>query len=546
MAKKIGKISDKQIASRCSQAVAYKETRRKLYNYRRLTAGDGFAIAAAMEDALSAPNSPSKLAALGDGDNLEFGDVLVSNIQEGRSNKLMQAVRALVLQTSMSFPEANFEDLESNLATLNAQYFTSRSSMCDVVTQARSVALDYCICGLGVAYIGMRDDYPVVDRLNILDVIWDKSSTSFSGIKWASWIIRRPLEEWLELFPNSDKFDAMSDDLDLIVPVVVYYDRVGENGNCAYFLSTSMNSSGVNEDDLIERMDNPYKAFVNGSLQPIVPLQFMENIQFPGVDFPSGTVEMMLPAQCGIWQKEEAIGRLVDKSNPIYQAEQGAFEQTSLDAWESSETDILYYKNGKSGLTMTQPISIDNALLNEKNSQEREIIAMSGVNPYQSGNPVQGIKFAAETNAIQGAAGLVAGNMAKDVKSFWEGLISKYIAVGSMYDDMPITLMFRSANDAVELHFDESDPITHYLKPASRVSVNEDTLLYQPKDQRIARAVANLQLAMSLAQQYPAFLQKAMEDYLRATGVKDVASYFEAPAISAPQATTETTQAPMG
>lgn len=533
------KIPTSQIADRVSQTTKYQRLRSKLHRLRRLTCGD----VTALDSGGGGAAAETELSTLYRGSDNEFFDVMVSDVEEGRSNKLLQAVRTLALQTSMTFPDVNFEDLESNLATLNAQYFATRGQRCDVQHQAFTCLLDYLITGIGFAFVGVKDEYPCVQRIDPLDVVWDQGASHFDGINWAAWTYRRPLSEWQELFPNNPKFETLGDDDDLPVSVACYYDRHGKEGNLAWFLAPTAGVSGVSADDLIERVPNPYRESVGGEMLPCVPLTIMHAFGLPGVKVPTSVVEVMLPAQIALWQSEKRISDIVDKAAPYYEMEEDALDEAHLDAWKDGEPGtILVRKAGKPGLTVGGGIGIDQTLMEFRNANEREITAQSGINPYALGSPIKGVNFASETNAIQGAAGLVAGHIAKDVALFWTKLVKKFLAVGSQYDDQPIRLRFRSANESVELEFDESDPITDYLKPDSQVSVSEDSLLYQPKQQRIASALANLEVAKGLAQIYPAFIQKAAEDYLRAQGIKDVASWFERPMANPAQAVGESTQ----
>jgi hypothetical protein len=159
---------------------------------------------------------------------------------------------------------------------------------------------------------------------------------------------------------------------------------------------------------------------------------------------------------------------------------------------------------------------------------DSNIVAESGVNPYALGDTAAGTQYAAEVNAIQGAAGLTAGVIQKAHTSHWERTVSKFLAVCKQYDDMPIHLRY----DDVKLQFDASDPIRGYLEPDARVTVREDSLSFAPKAQGIAMAKDELAVAQGMAQQFPMAVQQAYEQYLTATGKKNTQKWLEQPEMN--------------
>lgn len=163
-----------------------------------------------------------------------------------------------------------------------------------------------------------------------------------------------------------------------------------------------------------------------------------------------------------------------------------------------------------------------------------EIVAQGGANPYTAGSPVEGVSFASEVAAIQGMAGLMAANISKDLSAFWERVSRKFLAIGSLYDDSPITIRL----DELELQFDEYKPIKDYLIPDADILVQEDTMQFKGKAQEIQEAVILLQTAQSLVDRFPQALPLAFERFLRAQRIKNVDAWMEAgsPQVEAPPA----------
>lgn len=521
------KLPDRVLAARVSQRQQFLPVREKMHRMRRLVAGD---ISALGETGTSAQQS--NLDQIYRGDASQFWDILVTDVEAGRSNKLLQAVRTFAFQVSLGFPDFQFEDLTANEQLINSAYLKARMKCADTKAEARLALMDYLVGGIGAVAIGVREDYPYTDRIDPLDLNWDLTATSFDKVGWASWVIRRPLWEWEEMFPRAKDLAAQyaNGEPDQIVAVACYYDKFGEGGNLAYFLCSGADSDTVTEEQILERVKNPYHQERAGEMEPWVPVVFMSYLGLPGVKIPVSPVEMMLPAQIALWESDRRIRDIVDKNRAIWEVDENSIDPKHLEAWLDGEVDVLTKKPGSEGMVVKPSIGIDQTLIEYRNANERELTGAGGVNPYASGNPVKDVQYAAQVNAIQGQSGLTASAIAKDVADAWIKIGKGLLSVGKEYDDEPLVVRSVDGDVMWEERFDrETGPVNQYLRPDADLVVSEDELSFKSKEQKIAQAAAHLQVAMSVAQMYPGVLSKALETYLRAMGERDIAAQLQPP-----------------
>ena len=529
------KLSDAQIAARVSTGVYFSEWRRKIHRLRRLTAGD---ITALEEWGTRTSSREENMSTLANGARAtDLYDILVMDVQEGRSNDLLNAVRTLMLQVSLQFPDVEFEDLDSDLAAVNSAYIKDRAKRCALRKHRRLALSDYLIGGLGCTFTGFRDGMPFTEFVDALDFVWDLTAQTFEDMRWASRTVRRPLGEWLDDLDSKagakllkilgrDRKDSLHEDEP--IAIACYYDVIGEEGNEAKFVLSGEDM--VSEDDLIERVANPSGEYTSGARKVVVPFNVTTYLSMPSVRNPIGAVEQMLPAQIAVWKADRIIQDSIDLGTPAREMEEGAYTPESLEAWKEDPTTILVRNKGSQPMIQSEPQDVPPRTLEYRNMNESAIVKQSGANPYASGTPVKGTQYAAEVNAIQGSAGLVAGAIAKDEAAAWVVDVQRLLAVGKDYDDEALLVRLRDGDDVLEIQFDQSNPIREYLRPDAQIVVAEDGLMYKPREQKMAAAAADVQMGMSLAQLFPNFVKKAAEDYLRASGKRNIGEYLEAPA----------------
>lgn len=524
---------DLQIARRVSSQAKFKDLRRKIHRLRRLVAGD----ITALND--GGHGQQSEMDELYRGDSQEFYDVLVTDVEAGRRNKLLQAIRTLIFQVSMVYPDVEFSDLDDDMSAVNSLYFKGVAQRCGLRDQMRMALADYAIGGFGCLYCGVRDGRPVVDWVDALDVTWDLTAPTFNQIKWGSRTIRLPLYQWMEMFPRAKPLQELTKghdvDDDMPVSVQCYHDVTGEeSGSEAYFMSNG--DAEVSEDDLLWRGENLYRDHSAGYAQACVPLVFMHYLHLPSVKAPLSVAEMMLPAMIITWEADSYIRDSMVVGKPAREIEEGSYEEDSFEAWKSDPNAILVRRNGKAPMAVVGGTEVNQSTMAVLQTADQELTAQSGVSGYTLGTPVKGIQYASEVNAIQGSAGLVAGVVAKDSAECWQRVVKRSLANG-LHDDQDFSMRYTSGNQQIELMFDAQDPVKNYLRPDADVIVAEDTLVYKPRDQRSAAAAADVQLASSVAQAFPQFLHHSLETYLRARGVKNVSEWLQsAPADTASQA----------
>lgn len=521
------KLTDAHIANRVSTSPNFMDLRRKMHRMRRLVAGD---ISALDDD--GSTQSEDKMSGTYKPDAGDLYDILNRDFDEGRANVLLQSVRTLHLQVSLTHPDIEFEDLDTDMAGIHSLWFKSRMAPCVPQVKVKRCTANYLIDALGVAFCGMRSGSPVIDHVDPMDMTWDLTAETFDELNWAARQIRLPLWQWQEKFKNNEKLNELAignDNLDMPVTMIVYHDRTGlDTGNEAYFLSQGLNGT-VSEDDLIERTKNLYSEYVGGVERTCVPYVFMNYMELPSVKVPISPVEMMLSAQIAMWAADRNIRDTIDMGAGMREYEEGAYDADELTRWmDGDRASLLKRKKTAVGMNQIEPMEVAQTVLAYRQQQEQNIIAQSGVDPYLSGNKVDNIEFAAQVNAIKGSAGLVAGSVAKDVSVFWQKIVKRTICNGHKFDEEPITLLMRDGADMLEYVFNKDNPIRDYLKPGSDIVISEDTLTFKPRDQKAQEALLDVQLGQALAPLgYTNFLPKALENYLRAKGEKNPGEWLE-------------------
>lgn len=499
----------------------------KIHRLRRLMAGD-----------TSALDDSGSNAAETDAwrhyrpEQTEFYDILNTEIEEGRSNKLMQAVKTLAFQVAYSAPDIEAEDLPPVLAGFLSGWAKDRLTRCNAVHHMRLSLVDYLNGGLGWAHICYQDGYPVIRSVDTLDMAWDMTAGVPGDIAWGACRVRKPLHWWVKAYGNKPFSDFdVKETPDLPVECWCYYD-VNDEGKMAIIRGDKLDSEPV------KVLKNPYR---DGAGNPILGFESMSYFSMHSAHFPTSVVEMMLPAQIAHWEGTKRIRDTIRTGAGWYDVEQGSYDPEQLDLINSGEVGIVVERNsGKMPVARVAPAEISQSDVQWTNQAEREMTEQSGASPYAGGTTVQNTKFAAEVNAVQSQAGLTAGVVSKDNARFWERTMKKLVQIAAQYDDAPLTLVYDGAKHV----FDASDPIKDYLDPNADIVVQEDTMSFVPRQQKIQQSMALLQTVLPLAQRFPKALDNALERVFRDHGIKNIAEWLEqAPAMDpAAQAQVSTMQ----
>lgn len=512
------------VTYRIKQSQAFDQFRRKVYDLRRLVAGDYSSI-------MPAPSaSPDEHSIT----STDLYDFIVLQVSDGRSNKLLQTIKTLMMQTGYYFPEIEFENLNPTPATLNAEYCKQRLGEaprgCNARDHMRLSLLDYMVGGIGWVKACIRDDRPALVHCDTLDMTWDRTARLPCEIKWASCKYREPLHVWIDMF-GSKSFQTRLIKGDYVGPEQVvelewYYDVDGPDGSWYVFDTQNM-------DEPIHKGTNPYYFMDANRKMPYIPYEPMYLLQLPSLRLPIGLAEMMLPHQIGVWEAETNIKTTIQRGAPFYQVTEGALNDEEKQKFEDGDIGtIVEMKPNMGSIIPSQGINVSPQVMQWREMNNIEIISQGGANPYAAGAPVQGVSYAAEVNAIEGNSGLMAGNIAKDLAAFWQRAVRKFLGAAKLYDDQPILLTV----DGADLTFDGYNPIKRFLRPDADVLVKESTMQFKPREQKIQEALLKLQTSQAMAQIFPKAPAMAFEDYLVALGEKNPTAWLEqAPQPMAPQ-----------
>jgi hypothetical protein len=517
---------NERIKSRLATEGSLTPWRRKAHELRKLVAGDYSSVdetAQPQADPESYNRDSWKIEA-------GYNDILVTDFESGTSNKMLQALKTLVLQSSFRFPDIEFNNAHPLEEAVNALYLKSRLGPkpkgCDAVPHMRKALWHYVVDGIGWVWCGVRDGKPVISAIDTMDVFWDMSVDLVTDMRWVACRCKDTLGYWVELYGKSKFEDMLPDDddkrLEAVVELVYYYDVDGEKGTHAVYRCDSRGAKG----EPIELVDNPHTMDSDGLDVPFLPLEPCFFLALPSVRNPVGIAELMVASQMALRRGDQYMDAIVDHGAPFISVEEGSYTDEELSKLEEGTPgEMITHKSGKTAAQVTQPTEIPATVFGRYQHFEQELYASSGANPYASGAKVDGIQYAAEVQAIQGNSSLTAATIAADHADHWRRVSAKCLANGAKFDKMPLVLVL----DDDEMKFGPQNPIGEYLRPDADPIVAEDTMAFAPREKRIADANNLLNVAIEVKDLFPNGVKLAFEKFLQACGVRDTASYLEAP-----------------
>lgn len=460
---------------------------------------------------------------------------IVENVTEiGRTNKIQRELRTLLLQTNFRAPEYEFPDLNPEEASFMSEYLRARMGPpphgFDAMPAFQMAELDYLVGGMGFPGITLAYGYPAVSWFDSMDVIWDQATPSAANIEWVCMKERRPAYYWSGAFGEAklrEHFPNMVPDS--IIELYFYYDLGGEKyggrdeGTFAVFVGGGDNSGGVKPDPIHKEVNPFFYRDENTQEQtaflPVEPLVFS---LWPGVRYAEGLARGMLANQLAIWRGEAEEREIVEEGRPFRVIDIDAFDEDSLDEFLNGGGTMLKLKTGKRLADVLQQYpgqEIPDSVREYISRHDRELTGMSGVNAYASGAPIDDVKFASEVAAIQGASGVVAAKVARDMRQAHEGIAAKFIAASAIYEDRPISFRL----DGRQFEFDNDVlPIRAFLRTDARPVVNEDGLQHASRAERLNMSASAIATLAPMFASYPALGSKLAERYLRDLGVRDI------------------------
>lgn len=493
---------------------------RKMYRLRRLMAGDVDALFDGGGQADPATDFKR-------GVRLAYPDILVTDIEEGRSNKLLQYARTLSLQSQYRFPEIEFEDLEPEEAAVNAgyiQYVLSPAPIgCGATVQMRRSLMHFLVDGFGVAWIGSDRGRPTVQNLDPIDFAYDLTAHSFAECRWMSAAVTASCAYWADMFGSS--FDKVAhylkaEDASMKPATLEFYYSTDNE----WFVLPRVGDMDIDAHPIVQAA-NPYYFELQSEQSPFLPFDVLSSVEIPSVSAPVSLVEQALPAQIALWRTDKLLRSLTDLPS-FYEWEKGALDAEEEQRFEDSEVGSFVRRNpGMPGIELRSPAPLPQTLMVYRQENDAEMVAQFGVNPYTSGSVVEGTDYAAEVNAIQSNSSLMSSAISKELSDFWVRVSRKVLAAGKLYDEKPVTIEY----DGVKHEFGPSFPIADYLNPFAAIVIREDSTVYANRQQQTAESLMDIDTALKLAQMFPSAPMEAYENYLRVRGEKNVDKYLSAP-----------------
>lgn len=507
--------------------------RRKVYILRRAVLGDYAFLESDSPDQIDTHAKAKRH------DAQQFRDILVRNWKVGVTNKLAQCVRTLIHQTAFKLPEIGFEQAEANEEAILSLYLGQVLGPvpigCNAVSAAQMRLADYIIGGVGFTHETIVDGRPVSEWADALHVVWDTGARYAGSEVFIGRFIERPYWMWEQLLDDpkglreAAGFDPKehAQGKDAPVELFAYYDILGESGSMMYL--HVQEGGEVLPKTVGGATANPHFFQVAGARYPFNPITAQAYIELPSSRFSMSIIEPAVGVEIALRGGETMLSK-VFRTPQFIEAEEGAYGDSELQKIKSGQTnEVVFRKANKPSMQRTQAPEVTAEMLQYVEKMKQEIIALVGVDPYASGDKVDDISYAAEVNAIKSQAGLLSATVSSDTALAWS-LVARKTVANAFYDFMPRQISY----EGVVLEFGPDNPIGPYLRQDVPAEVAEDSMGYESKDTKIARARAQFQDAMSAIAIAPASAAIAYETLLRAYGNKNIAEHFEPLQMQAP------------
>lgn len=437
----------------------------------------------------------------------DFPPIFIREVEEGRTNLLMKVLKMLVMKIAYQAPEIEIEDLPSSQAVLIGSYLSKRVRECQGHKHMEKALWDAVVSGLGWVFVGTRGGKPVIEYSDVNETFWDMQSPTLEQGEFVGRMVRGPKWKIAMNYKGIEPHIGKNSSDETPICLTEYYDvDSGPNGAwCAFY-----------EGDLVFEADNPF--------YPIIPGKPLTLFETPNVKLPTGIAEQLVPAFKAICEAERSERETVKRMVPFYESKEGTMSDEDKAAFDEGEIGAVIETADGNSVIQKGGGEVPSTLLNWIQSQKRELVEAGGINPYELGGTVEDVQFAAETNAIQGSAGLTTATIAKKNVEFWVGVLKDMLTLGQ-HDINDFSCIV----DNAQLQFDASDPIGAYLEPDANIVIRENTMQFISKREKEAEALNKLTVAASYGQLFPQGPPKAYEAWLRASGEKDIRSWMEQP-----------------
>lgn len=514
-------------------------TKNKFMDCKRMSLGN-FAIEGMTQDTDEInQKDPSRADALLKMDN--YREQAKKMFDIGASNKALEQIKILIQQVARGVPDIKQTDVDPSDAALAQEYLKVRLGRrprgCEAHKAMKEAVGDMLIGGIGFVWVGGKGR-PSVDYVSPLNVFWDGWANSFADAKRVAVKVSTSVRDAAEIWGEEhfrEELDAQKDGRNSVpvVDLLWYYDCLTDEGTAKVF---KYDSIADEEPIVLDEMNNPHFLEVDGYRQSFLPVHESVYMGIGGVTTPIGLMEMMA--------SDQAMIRMIERRMfESYLASVG-FWSFFKDAYDSTEIDK--FMRGEAGTVLTQKIqgsvaqwiqgpAVSAEDINLLNFFVTRLVAAGGANPYGSGQVVD-VKYSSEVNAIQSQANLTASYVAELHAEHWCSVAANMLAFAKQYEKDPLSLRF----DKELMSFGigrRNGTIGRYLNLDGDFVISSADVQWENSDQKESRAVRRFNTATMLAAVAPNAPRIEAENVIRAFGVNNPETYFEAPAMAAPQQT---------
>lgn len=464
----------------------------------------------------------------------EYGDILVNSHFEGMSNHMRKNISILMRQVAFKSPDIQVENLDPTSALMHSLYLQARVGGqpygCDAATSMEKALRESLTTGIGWATIAFDRGKPIISYARLEDINWDRTANTFNDIKWVSISRSETLGYWLDMFPKDERlFKSFIKDTpscyDAVVSLEFYYDTDGEDGHTAVFVT-----DGTAIKETVEFGANPFQYQTEDVQTPFLPAVPLVYEHSPGVAWPTGIVDDMLPHQLRLWRNQRRIHDIIRVGKPRILITDGVIDPASKGAFLVPDDlpEVLTVMEGQraeDAFQVRNGLDIPQSLMLDTESSQREIDTMAGVTTYAAGGVVPGVRFATEAVAINEHGDLNSQSVAAMYTKAWTQILTKYLSACILFDDFPVRLVYED----IDIVFGPGNPVAMYLNPNAAIIVQESGVQFRTPGAKLQDANAQLIASMQVAQMFPAGVGRAYEKVLLATGERNPKPWMEKP-----------------
>jgi hypothetical protein len=460
-------------------------------------------------------------------------DIRVTNFREARNNDILNAIDTIDKKTAFKLPSVKISGVKEVEQIVNQAWLDDRLKRGNAALHGKKALADYLITGLGCMYITKRRGYQAVRWADTLDMLWDTSAMFPEDAEWMSMVVCRRMSYWQAVYPNNPALmsyvsnarprsiaQMAHEEEDRLIELTFYYNL---DGDFKIFITPS---DDTYEEKAVYEGPNTHK---DDDGEFTLPWEMMSFMNMPSSRDAMGMTEKMLPAQMAIWAAVDQNLATARRGKAFYEVAEESMTQAEFDNWLMSYNAGVVRVKTLGGIKAHEPLAMDAVNIQEIERNTAELRDQAGTSQADRGQKMPGKTTATEARSIAQQGELTAAAISADNSQMWSGICTKMLSDGKR-DKKPFKCMVQGHRiDFRNDDLPDGMKLEDLLRPDAQIRVAEDSMVYRSKEQRVADAEAELELAAKMAQLFPNWAPLAARRVLEAMGRDDIEECLKPP-----------------